>query len=439
MNIVDLPWGVSGAIVLTALIVLLAIGVPIGFSLGLVAVTGLIMVNGLDSTLSDIAVKSYSEVTNYVFIAFPLFVLMAEFMSQGGVGKRMIDMTQKTLGRLPGSLALVSIGASTIFAAVCGSAAVGAVAISDLLLPECMQRKYDKTLIAGTIAAGGTLSILIPPSFMLILWGIIAEVSIGELFVAGIIPGIIVAVVFSGYIIFRSVRNPSLCPMAPETTWKEKGKALVGGWEIAVIIIVVLGGIYSGIATVTEVASLGALSALILALAHRSLSLPNMIEAFKRSGELIGFFVIIFIGAELFKHLLTYLEVPQGIATTVVDLDLSPIVLVIVIQLIFFILGCFMDAPSVTLITLPLFLSSLQVMDIDLIWLGIVVTISAMMANITPPVGFSLFILKGVGEQYGITFGQIVRGSAPFIALLTFIIALLLAFPPLTTWLPNTM
>lgn len=437
----EIHWAISFILIIVALLLLFTIGVPIAFAMGLVAVVGLLMLPGagMDTILNEFTSLTYSKVTPSIFICLPLFVLMTEIMSQSGMSRRLIELSHQTMGRLPGSLAVVAIVASTIFGAISGAAALGAMAMGDMLLPECMKRNYDKSLISGAIAAGGTLSIMIPPSFILILWGIIAKVSIGKLFMAGIIPGIIIAIMFCIYIVIRTKRNPSLAPMQPATSTKEKILALGKGWHVAVIIFIVIGGVYSGIASVTEISGVAALSAIILALITRSLTLSSMYTALRKTAEMITMFIMLLIGAYLLIYLLNRLDIPLNISEWVIDHKLTAIQLIIITQLLFFLLGMFIDAGSVMLIVLPLFLPSLRELEVDLIWLGVIISVSTMIANLTPPVGINLFIVQSVGRPYGITFVHVARGIVPFILIMIVGMALVLAFPPLATWLPSMM
>lgn len=436
----DMHWALSCLLIVVALLTMFAMGVPIGFAMGLVGLGGLLLTDGFEYVIDVAASVTYQKVTPYIFVTLPCFILMTEIMAHGGISNKLVEMAHKTMGRFPGSLAVVTIIASTIFGAISGAAAIGALTVSDMLLPECMKRNYDKSLISGAIAAGGTLSIVIPPSFMFILWAIIADVSIGEQFMAGVIPGIIIAILFIIYIVVRAKRNPALAP-SPSVTLsnKEKVVALLKGWQVGLIIFVVIYGVYSGVATVTEVSGVAAATAFILALVHRSLSISGIYHSLKRTAEMLAFFVMLIVGAYLLIHLMGYLEIPQNIAEWVIDHKLSAIQLVIVTQVIFFILGMFIDAGSVMLITLPLFLPSLNELEVDLIWLGVIIGISCMIANITPPVGLNLFIIQGVGKSHGITLEHIIRGVIPFILIMVLGMIIVFAIPSLATWLPSTM
>lgn len=433
-------WSVDWLIIFASLIILFVIGMPIGFSMILVSLVGLMLTAGLDYVLNMSPVIVYTKATPYVFICIPLFVLMTEFMTHGGISTKLIDISYKLMGRIPGSLAVAAVAASTVFGAMCTSTVIGAMIMGDMLFPETTKRNYDKSLMAGAIAAGGTLSVLIPPSGTFILWGIIAGVGVGDLFIAGIVPGILAAAIFMTYIVIRAKRNPALAPMVPASPWKEKAMAVVSGWDILLLIVVILGGIYGGYFTVVEMSAIGALAALIIGLVHGELfSLSKIYFCFKRSAEMVGSFIVLLMGAFLLINLMSYLEIPQSLADVAVDADLSADVLILVVMVMFFLLGMFIDAASVMLITLPLFLPTLRLLEVDLLWLGVIVTLNAMIATLTPPVGLNLFIIQAVGRPHGISFSDVARGSVPFIILLFIVVGLVWAFPSLATWLPSTM
>lgn len=435
----DIPWLLSWLLIFAVLLTLFAMGMPVGFAMGLVAAVGLIFSAGLDYVIDLLTNFTYVKISPYIFVCFPLFILMTEIMAHGGISRRLVDLAHKTMGRFPGSLAAVAVVAGAIFGAISGAAAIGVITISDMLLPECMKRGYDKRLIAGAIAAGGTLSFIIPPSFMFILWGIIADVPIGDMFMAGIIPGIMISSMFVVYIVIKAKRNPTLAPMPPSTTTVEKLWAIAQGWQIVLIIVVVIGGVYSGFATVTEISAVAAVTALLIAAVNRELSPRSLIDSFGRTAGLIASFIMIIVGAFLLVHLLNYLEIPYNVSRWVVDAELSSVQLIIAVLLLFFVLGMFIEAGSVMLITTPLFLDSLNRLDVDLIWLGVLIGISCMIAELTPPVGFSLFILQGVGRPHGINFEHIVRGIIPFILILILALAIIILIPGIATWLPSTM
>ncbi|MFC1925661.1 TRAP transporter large permease [Chloroflexota bacterium] len=439
LDLAEMHWLTSFSLIVIVLMTLFIVGVPIGFAMGLTGVLALLFSGGrgMEHVVNNIPTVFYGKTINYLFVIFPLFILMTEFMAYGGLSKKLVSIAYIVMGRIPGSLAVVTVTAATLFGAICGSAGIAAMAISDMLVPECMERKYDKALISGAIAASSNLSTIIPPSFVFILWGIIAEISIEELFFAGIIPGLIIASMFIIYIMIRAKRNPALAPLPPQTTVKEKLKAASTGWDVALIILIILGGVYLKIATITDIAAVAALVTLIIVLARRSLPLSGFLGALRRTAAMTSFFIILLMGAYFLIHALGVLQIPREISEWIISHDFTALQLIIVIQIMFFILGMFIDPGSVILVSLPVFLKSLNALDVDLYWFGVVIAISCMIANLTPPVGVNLFIVQGVGRPYGITFEHVVRGTIPFILLMIVGMALVLAFPELATWLPG--
>ena len=432
-----MPWFGSMLLIFMTLVILVVIGMPVGFAVGLVGVIGVFFVSGFSTLLGDIPLLYVSNLTIYSLIAIPLFVLLVEFAAEGGISQKLCDVSIKIMGRLPGGLAVACTVAGAVFGAISGASSVASIVVADMFLPEAMNRNYDKSFIIGTIAAAGTLSLIIPPSFVLIVFGIVAGVSIGDLFMATVIPGIICTTLFVIFIAFRAARNPYLAPVPPPVPWKEKIRAVGRGWEIALLIFIILGGVYWGVTTVTEVAAVGCLGALIITVAYRRLTLSKASAALKKSSEICGFFFMLFIGAFFFQHLLIYLQIPQHITTWVAELNLSSLETVLAMQILCFALGTFMDTSALLLIMVPLFLPSLKAQGVDLVWLGVSLNMVAMMASICPPMGINNLVLQNQGKPYGITLGQILRGSWPFMFLILITLVLTMAWHPLATWLPG--
>ena len=434
-----MPWFGSMILVFMFLVILVVLGMPIGFAVGLVGVVGAIFVSGFGISLHNISTFYISNMTNYPIIAIPLFILLVELAAEGGITHKLCDVSLKILGRFPGGLAVACTVAGAVFGAISGAASVAAVVMADMFLPDAMQRNYNKSFIIGVIAASGTLSLVIPPSFVLIVYGIVAQVSIGKLFMATIIPGVITTVLFVTYIVIRAIRDPSLCPPPPHVPWKERIRVVAGGWEIGVIIFIVLGGVYWGITTVTETAAVGCFVAFVISLALRRLNFTSASAALKRATEICGFFFVLFVGAFFFQHLLIALEIPQHITTWFADLNLSAFQTILVMLLLCFLLGSFMDTSALLFIMVPLFLPTLKAQEVDLIWLGITINLVAMMASILPPMGVNLLVLQNPGKPHGITLGPIIRGAWPFMFLIAITLVLVMVWHPLITWLPSTM
>ena len=318
-----MEWYVTTIILFLGLFVLLALGVPVAFSLGLAGLTGIYFFIGPHS-LGQIAILIVDYGTNPGFICLPLFTLMAELIALSGAANDMFSAAQKWFNKLPGSLAVSTTVASGVFGAACGTSSGGAAAMGLVTIPELLKRGYDRRLATGTVAAGGTLSILIPPSGIMILYAIITENSIGKLFIAGIIPGVMVVVLFSLYIVIYALLKPEVAPPIPGVSWKEKMISLKPIWAITVVIIIVFGSIYAGVGTINESAALGAFAALLIAI-KRGLTWNILTEVAVRTAKVCCFIFFIVFGAMTFGYLLAYLQIPLKLSEMIISIGISPL------------------------------------------------------------------------------------------------------------------
>ena len=429
---------VNTVVPLTMLAVLLLMGMPIGFALLLTGFVGLTMITGFDATLNYLGLHAFSSIARFVFTPIPLFVLMGDILAVSGVGSDMFDVTLRWFGKFRGGLAVASIIACAIFASMCGLSIAGAATIGLVAIPEMLKRGYDKGLATGSVACAGTLGILIPPSLPFIMYGVIAEQSIGQLFIAGIVPGILLTVLFSTYVLIVAWRRPALAPAISGTvTWKDRFWSLRKLWSAIVLIILVLGSIYGGIATPTEAAGVGAAGAFGVALLYRSLSLKKVVQIVRSTAELVGFIMILVVGAMLFSYYLTITGMTQGVSRWMASLAVAPWVIIVGINIILLILGCFLDSTAIILITTPLFLPIIRSLGFDPIWYGVILIINIEIAFITPPVGMNLYVISNIAR--GVSLETILRGSIPFLALALLAIALIAFFPQIALWLPSTM
>ncbi|MBI2868565.1 MAG: TRAP transporter large permease subunit [Chloroflexi bacterium] len=435
-----MEWPMLTLILFLGLLVIMASSVPIAFSMGLLSIIGLFFLVGGDRALFTVPVVLWSHINLFVLAAVPLFIFMAEIVLFTGMSNDVFTALQKWLGRLPGGLAITSVVACAGFAAITGSSVANTATVSLVAVPEMVNRGYDKRLATGSVCAGGALGILIPPSIPMIFYAIVTEQSVGEMFMAGIIPGILLTLVFCVYIGIRVARNPRLASYAVENyTWKDKFFELRKMWGMVLLAILILGSIYTGITTPTEAAALGAFGALVLAVIYRKLNWPNLRKAFMRTVQVNSMILFIFLAAVLFSQLLTNVEIPQNLARYVVSLPLSRWTILVMMMVAFMILGCFLDPTPIILLTMPAFFPVIMTLGFDPIWFGILVVINMEMACITPPVGFNLFVMRGVAEPLGVTMGDIYRGIAPFVVLDAIVLAAAIIFPQIITWLPRTM
>jgi C4-dicarboxylate transporter DctM subunit len=415
----------------------LVFGMPIAFVLGLAGLLILLTTQTGVLGWSALSTIAYGDIGSFILTAVPLFLFMGHIVSSAGLGDELYDVLMKWLNWLPGGLAVASVTACAGFGAISGSSVATAATVTQVAHPEMAKRGYDNRLIAGALAAGGTLGILIPPSIPLILYGSITEQSVGKLFIAGILPGMTEALIAVTYIVIISRLRPQLVPQQPHVTWKERFNSLRKVWTFLLLVVVVLGGIYLGVTTPTESAAAGALVSLILAaFVFKTLTWANLKDAVLGAAQTTAMVMSIIIGALIFGYAITVQGIPQAIAAWVVESSLSPLATLIAINLLMFFLGFFLEVVSIMLITLPIFFPIITALGFDPIWFGIVLMMNMELALVTPPVGLNLFVLKGVT---GDTLGNIIKGTFPFMILEVLDLVLIIAFPQISLWLPSMM
>lgn len=413
------------------IIILLLAGMPVAFSLTFAGALGIIAFLDI-SSLSQIPVIAYKTLDDFVLSAVPLYILMSQIMLTGKVGSGLFDLGSKWMGHLPGGLGIATIFACAIFAAISGSSVATAVTIGAMAIPEMIKRGYDRNLVFGTVAAGGTLGILIPPSIPMILYGSITDESVGKLFFSGVVPGVLMTAFFILYVIYSSKDKAR----EPKATTAEKMASLrenVWGLFLPVLII---GGIYSGMFTPTEAAAVGTVYSIIITFCvYRSVHLSDMPEILLATVKTTSMIFAIMIGAMVFGFILTILQVPQALMALVANSDVNRWVVLLGVNLVLLVLGCVLETVSIILITLPMLFPIMKALGFDLIWFNVVLAINMELALITPPVGMNLFVIKGIYEKS--TIQQIVHGSFPFAVIMALEILLLCFFPELATWLPD--
>jgi tripartite ATP-independent transporter DctM subunit len=418
--------------------VLLILGVPIAFALAGVAIGGTLLTWGPQG-LYMIPKTAYAEVTNYIIIAVPLFVLMSNLLQYSGLAEQLYEGVYRWMGGLRGGLAIGTVIICAIFAAMAGISSVATVSMGLIALPSMLKRGYQKEIAIGTISAGGALGILIPPSVIMIIYGSMAEVSIGQLFMGGMIPGILLAFMFCIYIFIRCLINPSLGPPVKERySWKEKLITLRGLILPTILVLVVLGVIYTGVATPTEAAGIGAFGALICALVYRGLTWKKFQQALVSTTSLTAMVLWIMIGAVCFTHLLAFVGFSDVIKEAITKLPVSKWVVLAGMQFTYFILGMFLDPAGIIMLTTPIFVPIVNTLGFDPVWFGVLFTVNMEMAYLTPPFGFNLFIMKGVVPK-GITMDDIYRSIVPFVVLQGLCLILCILFPQLALYLPQKM
>jgi len=420
-------------------LIFLFMGTPIYAALGLTGAIGIFILRGPDALVS-IPTIMYDKLRSFIMVAIPLFILMGQVIFHSGMGGRLYILGSRWMNRLPGGLCMASVFACTIFAAMCGVSVAGAATVGEFAIPEMLKRGYDKGLATGSVAAGGALSLLIPPSVGFIVYGEIADTSVGKLFVGGIVPGFILSLMMMVYIGFRVWSKPELAPPSKEIiTWKSRMISLREIWPALLMIFSVLGSIYLGIATPTQAAAVGFFSSLILArYVYKNLTWSIFRDIFRESMLITGMILLIFVCAMFFGYVLTLLKIPQYLMQFIANSEWPNWLSLSVIMVILFVLGMFVDAVSVITISTPLLLPTVTMMGYSPLWFGIIMGITLQMAVITPPVGLNLYTIKSVSPPE-VSLSDIIRGVFPFVIIQIICLIFFICLPQLALWLPGTM
>jgi C4-dicarboxylate transporter, DctM subunit len=424
------------AIVLMALFFLfLAFGLWIGISLIL---TGIIAIHFFTALPAGkiLGVSVWNTLNSWPLTCLPLFIFMGDILSRSKLSEQLFSGLAPWVHRLPGKLLHVNVLGCTLFAAISGSSAATCATIGKITLPEFKRLNYNEELSIGSIAGSGTLGFMIPPSIVMIIYGVLADVSVGKLFIAGVIPGLMMAAIFVGYIVLRGVLNPSITPATTDYTWRDRFQSLPQLLPVISLIVVVLGTIYTGLATPTEASAIGVGGALVLGAVTRSLSWSTFKEALMSSTVTTCMMCLIVVGATYFSTAMSYLGIPQKAVMIVAGMQLSPYAVILALSVLYLILGCLMDSGSMIVITLPFAIPIIKLAGFDPIWFGIYLVIMSELGQITPPVGFNLFVLQSVAQK---PIGYITRVTVPFMLLLLLSAVIITVFPGIPLWLPGQM
>ncbi|MBP1712807.1 MAG: dicarboxylate transporter, DctM subunit [Deltaproteobacteria bacterium] len=408
-------------------------GLPVAFSLGS---TSVVLIFLYDLPMKIIANTVFTSLDSFVVIAIPLFVLMSRVLLDGRVGDDLFEVMNAWVRHLPGGLAIATILACAFFAAISGSGAATAATIGMVAYPAMLRREYDKKFILGLLACGGTLGILIPPSIPLIIYGAVTEESIGKLFIAGVIPGLVLTLILIVFAVYRS-RRGGYVRMEP-ASWQERLRVTRKNiWGIALPFLI-LGGIYTGVFTPTEAAAIGLVYSLFITLViYRTIRLRDLPNICLNAVGTSCMIAMIICGALLFGRVMTMLETPQKLTALIIQWQLSPITFVLAMNVLMLILGCILETVSIIMLTMPLVAPILDALKIDPIWYAIVLTVNMEMALVTPPVGMNLYVINGLDKD--IRMAEVIRGVAPFILLMMGFLIFTMLFPPMSTWLPSMM
>ncbi len=420
-------------------VVLVALGMPIAFVTATVGLGGLIALRGIGPAGLLAGTAPHSEVSSYTLVVVPFFIMMGSFAGSAGITTDLYRMAKAWLGHLPGGLAIATTWGTALWSAISGSSTATAAVMGRMAVPEMLAHGYDRRLAAGSVAAGAAMDALIPPSVVMIVYGLLTESSIGPLLIAGFIPGFLEAFTFAGLIYVMAVRNPALAPPAERSGWGERGRSIfrAGNWAFLAIFLTVFGGIYLGVFTPTEAGAIGAFGTFLTALGLGRLTAHTLKEGLLETGRVSVMIFIIIAGVLIFSRFLAFSGFTQRATDVIVGLGLPPMLILLGFLVVYLILGCFLDAIGMMALTLPIFGPIVEKLGFDMIWFGILVVKMIEIALITPPVGLNVYVLRGQLPQ--VPTADIFRGTLPFLWVQFVNVALILLFPQLVLWLPRTM
>ena len=426
--------GILGIIIL---VILLFSKMPVGFVMGFLGFLGFSYVVNFEAGLSLLARDVWDVFSSYGLTVIPLFVFMGQIAFHAGISRRLYDSAYILLGHRRGGLAMATVAACAGFSAISGSTNATAATMATVTLPEMKRYKYDMSLATGTVAAAGSLGILIPPSVIFIVYGILTEQSIGKLFAAGIFPGILLSVLFLLTIYLRVIKNPSLAPAGPKTSLREKVRSFAGVGETLLLFVMVMGGMFFGFFTPTEAAAVGAFLTLLIALLRKQLTWTGFVRSLADTTRISCMVMVIVTGAVIFGKFMAITRVPYDLAAWVSTLPLPSYAVMGVIVMVYLFGGCFMDALAMIMLTIPIFFPVAQTLGFDPIWFGVVIVLITEMGVITPPVGVNVYVVYGVAKD--VPLEAIFRGVLPMLLALLVCNAILLFFPQIALFLPGLM
>ncbi|RSE61400.1 TRAP transporter large permease [Alcaligenes faecalis] len=415
----------------------LFLGLPIAWGMLLVGTLGFAFFTGMEAALTMAAQTSYDTAMSYSFTVLPLFILMGNLVNASGLSKDLYKAAHAFIGHLRGGLAMATIVACGAFSALCGSSMATTAAMGRVAMPNMRKYNYDDRLATGSIAAGGTLGILIPPSVMMVVYGILTETDIGKLFAAGFLPGMIAMLLYLITVLIITAVNPNLGRPGEKASWRERFEATKGVMAITVLFIVIMGGIYGGVFTPTEAAGIGAAATFLLTLKRRGWQPRMYLTVLIEAAQTTAIMFALVIGALVFTNFLTVAGLPNQLLGFIQGIDVSPIVVILIICAIYLVLGCFLETMSMVMLTVPIFYPIVASLGFDLVWFGIIVVVAAEISLITPPLGLNIFMIKNVMPD--VPLGTIIRGVTPFVMMDILRLLLLVFVPWIVLVVPNSM
>ena len=436
-----MDWVLNLTLLLGGLLVLLAIGLPVAFAFLLVNIVGFMAYMGGTRALPQLVLSMGDSVSSFVFAPVPLFILMGEIMFHSGLARRSMDALELWIGRIPGRLSLLSVAAGTMFASLTGSGMANTAMLGSTLVPEMQRRGYSKTMSMGPIMASGSLAIMIPPSSLGVLLGSLAGISVSGILIAGIVPGLLMAALFAGYVIVSCIIKPELAPSypVPPTTLAVKLKsAAINILPLAIIVFLVIGTILMGIATPTESAALGALGTFVLGALYRELTWAGVRRALVSTMIVSVMIFWVIAGAAAFSQLLAFTGAGPGLVKWVLELPVPPLGIIFAMVGIYLFLGCFMEQLAIMMLTLPFMMPVVRALGFDPLWFGVLILITLEIATLTPPFGLVLFVMKGAAPP-NVTMMDVYKAATPFILCDLVVLAVMFISPDFALWLPRLM
>lgn len=420
-----------------AIFALALLRMPLAFSMGLVGVIGIGLTRGWMPALASTAQVVQETGFAYTLSVIPLFILMGNFVARAGLAHELFHAAYTFIGHRKGGLAHATIAACAGFGAICGSSIATAATMSKVAYPSMKKLGYSDALSTGVIASGGTLGIMIPPSTIMVIYGIVTETHIGKLFAAGVLPGILTATLLMLAVVFMTMRDPEHAPAGEKFTWKQRLEALRGIWGVLLLVVVVLGGIYGGVFTATEGAGMGAAGAFFFAWARKALTWNSLISILVESARTTAMLFTLLIAATVFANFVNFTTMPSDLKEWITHLGLSPVMVVGAMMVIYIILGTVMEELTMVLLTIPLFFPIVVQLGFDPVWFGVLIVMVIQIGLISPPVGMNLFVLNTLLPKVGL--GTIFRGCWPFVVMQVVTLAILLFFPSISLYLPSLM
>lgn len=428
---------VVAALAFLLLMVLIVLRTPIAVAMIVSGLAGTTAISGWSTALATLKQGPFERATSYTLVVIPLFVLMGYLASQSGLSASLFRAANVWLGHLRGGLAMATVVGCAGFGAICGSSLATSATMATVALPEMKRYRYADSLATGSVAAGGTLGIMIPPSIIFVLYGIMTEQSIGKLLLAGVVPGIVETVLFCVAIAIETALIPALGAPGPKATFRERLVALRGVWEVLILFVIVIGGLYAGLATPAESAAFGVVGALVFGIAKRTLTWRGLLNALDQTVRTTSMIFLIIIGADLFGYFMALSQLPLAMATWLIHLNVGALGVLWIILILYLILGCVMDELAIILLTVPIFFPVVMQLGFDPIWFGVIIVVTVQIGLVSPPVGLNVFVIAGMARDVPIP--RIFRGIMPFLAAMVVLLVLLTVWPDLALILPRNM